>query len=92
MNHDVFISYSSKDKTTALAICHVLEEHRIRCWMAPRDIPPGADYGDVIDEAIVGCRLFVLFFSGPAALSQWVKEGGGEPDLYRAENHHSLPD
>ena len=73
MNHDVFISYSSKNKTTALAICHVLEEHRIKCWMAPRDIPPGADYGDVIDEAIVNCRLFVLVFSEPASLSQWVK-------------------
>lgn len=33
--------------------------------MAPRDIPPGADYGDVIDEAIVACRLFVLVFSEP---------------------------
>lgn len=88
MNHDVFISYSSKDKTTALAICHVLEEHRIRCWMAPRDIPPGADYGDVIDEAIVGCRLFVLVFSGPAALSQWVK---GELNLAFTERKIIIP-
>lgn len=88
MNHDVFISYSSRDKTTALAICHVLEEHRIRCWMAPRDIPPGADYGDVIDEAIVGCRLFVLVFSGPAALSQWVK---GELNLAFTERKIIIP-
>ena len=88
MNHDVFISYSSRDKTTALAICHVLEEHRIRCWMAPRDIPPGADYGDVIDEAIVSCRLFVLVFSGPAALSQWVK---GELNLAFTERKIIIP-
>ena len=88
MNHDVFISYSSRDKTTALAICHVLEEHRIRCWMAPRDIPPGADYGDVIDEAIVGCRLFVLVFSGPATLSQWVK---GELNLAFTERKIIIP-
>lgn len=58
MNHDVFISYSSRNKPTALAICHVLEEHGVRCWMAPRDIPPGADYGDVIDEAIVALPAF----------------------------------
>ena len=88
MNHDVFISYSSKNKTTALAICHVLEEHRIRCWMAPRDIPHGADYGDVIDEAIVSCRLFILVFSGPATLSQWVK---GELNLAFTERKIIIP-
>ena len=88
MNHDVFISYSSKNKTTALAICHVLEEHRIRCWIAPRDIPPGADYGDVIDEAIVSCRLFILVFSGPATLSQWVK---GELNLAFTERKIIIP-
>ena len=52
MNHDVFISYSSQDMEAAQAICHVLEQNEIRCWMAPRNIPPGSDYGDVIDEAI----------------------------------------
>lgn len=88
MNHDVFISYSSRDKATALAICHVLEEHRIRCWIAPRDIPVGADYGDVIDEAIVACRLFVLVFSEPASLSQWVK---GELNLAFTEKKIILP-
>lgn len=56
--------------------------------MAPRDIPPGADYGDVIDEAIVGCRLFVLVFSGPAALSQWVK---GELNLAFTERKIIIP-
>lgn len=88
MNHDVFISYSSKNKTTALAICHVLEEHRIRCWMAPRDIPPGANYGDVIDEAIVSCSLFILVFSGPATLSQWVN---GELNLAFTERKIIIP-
>ncbi len=88
MNHDVFISYSSRNKSTALAICHVLEAHRIRCWMAPRDIPAGADYGDVIDEAIVACRLFVLVFSEPASISQWVK---GELNLAFSEKKIIIP-
>lgn len=88
MNHDVFISYSSRNKSTALAICHVLEAHRIRCWMAPRDIPAGADYGDVIDEAIVSCRLFVLVFSEPASISQWVK---GELNLAFSEKKIIIP-
>lgn len=88
MNHDVFISYSSKNKTTALAICHVLEEHRIRCWIAPRDVPPGENYGDVIDEAIVSCPLFILVFSGPATLSQWVN---GELNVAFTERKIIIP-
>jgi TIR domain len=40
--HDVFLSYSSKDKTWADSACAVLEQHRIRCWIAPRDMTPGA--------------------------------------------------
>ena len=39
--YDVFLSYSSKDKTWADAACAVLERHRIRCWIAPRDTTPG---------------------------------------------------
>ena len=62
MKHDVFISYSSQNKNVADAICHVLEEHRIKCWIAPRDIPGGADYGDLIDDAIKNCRLFIIVF------------------------------
>ena len=73
MNHDVFISYSSQDKEAAQAICHVLEQNEIRCWMAPRNIPPGTDYGDVIDDAIGSCKVVVVIFSETAAQSQYVK-------------------
>lgn len=72
MNHDVFISYSSQDMEAAQAICHVLEQNEIRCWMAPRNIPPGSDYGDVIDEAIKSCKAVVILYSEKAASSPWV--------------------
>ena len=74
MDHDVFISYSSQDMEAAQAICHVLEQNEIRCWMAPRNIPPGSDYGDVIDDAIKSCKAVVVLFSETAATSQWVKD------------------
>lgn len=73
MNHDVFISYSSQNMEAAQAICHVLEQNEIRCWMAPRDIPPGSDYGDVIVDAIKASRAVVVLFSETAATSQYVK-------------------
>ena len=46
--HEVFISYSSKDKKWADAACAVLEKRRIRCWVAPRDITPGTEWGAAI--------------------------------------------
>jgi hypothetical protein len=63
MAHDVFISYASEDKTTADAVCAKLESHRIRCWIAPRDVLPSMDYGQALVEAIKQSRLVVLVFS-----------------------------
>lgn len=71
MNHDVFISYSSKNKVIADAVCHVLEEQGIKCWIAPRDILPGTKYGAVIEHAIVNCRVCVFIFSEDSKLSPW---------------------
>jgi WD40 repeat protein len=70
---DVFISYSSQDKTTADAACAALEASNIRCWIAPRDINPGRDYGESIIDAIESARLFVLIFSSNANTSPQVK-------------------
>ena len=73
MYHDVFISYSSKNATTAQAICHELEDNYIKCWMAPRDIPVGAKYASVISKAIKDCKVVVLVFSEQSAISPWVE-------------------
>jgi formylglycine-generating enzyme required for sulfatase activity len=73
MNHDVFISYSSKNKQTANAICHVLEQNKIKCWIAPRDISIGEKYGDVIERAIRSCKVFIIVFSKESSLSFWVE-------------------
>ncbi len=88
MTHDVFISYSSKNSQAAKAICHVLEQQHIKCWIAPRDIPAGSDYGDLIDEAILSCKVFVIIFSEPASISQWVK---GELNLAFTEGKYIVP-
>ena len=88
MNHDVFISYSSNDKVAANAICHNLESNNIRCWIAPRDIPPGEEYGDLIDEAIKRSKVFVVIFSEKSAMSQWVK---GELNIAFEEQKTIIP-
>src|SRR5512137_1908707 len=63
MAHDVFISYPSKDKTIADAVCAKLEEKKIRCWVAPRDIPAGQNFARSIINAIDTCKVFVLIWS-----------------------------
>ncbi len=66
MTSEVFISYSSKDKAVADATCASLEATGIRCWMAPRDILPGTEYGAAIIDALDRCRAVVLIFSASA--------------------------
>jgi len=73
VKRDVFVSYSSKDASVANALVHCLEEHGIRCWIAPRDIVGGREYADVIVDAIASARLVVVIFSDAAQLSQWVR-------------------
>lgn len=73
MEFDVFLSYSSKDKPAADAACHTLETAGIRCWIAPRDIIPGMDWGESIVEAITNAKAMVLIFSGSANNSPQVK-------------------
>lgn len=60
---DVFISYSTNDKTAADIVCHVLEENWIKCWIAPRDVLVGASYPSQIYKAIDNCKILVLIYS-----------------------------
>jgi len=71
-NFDVFVSYSSKDKVIADAVVAALESESIRCWYAPRDIEPGADWADSITKAIQDTSMMVLVFSETANRSQRV--------------------
>jgi TRAP-type mannitol/chloroaromatic compound transport system substrate-binding protein len=73
MAHDIFISCSSQDKPIADAACATLEAAGIRCWIAPRDIQPGADWAESIIGAIDGCRVMVLIFSSHANDSKQVR-------------------
>ena len=63
MGSRVFISYSSKDKVVGDAVCAILEQRGIRCWIAPRDILPGSEWGEAIINGLTSCQVFVLVFS-----------------------------
>ena len=73
MAHDVFISHSAKDKSIADAVCANFESGGIRCWIAQRDIPYGADWGETIIDAISGSRVMIVIITQNANESPQVK-------------------
>ncbi|MDB5747099.1 MAG: hypothetical protein JWP72_1947 [Massilia sp.] len=88
MAHDVFLSHSHQDKVFADAICHSLEAHGIRCWVAPRDIRPSEDWAEAIINALDTARVLVLVFSSNSNSSPQVRR-----EVERAVNKglHILP-
>jgi rod shape-determining protein MreB and related proteins len=72
LTHDIFISYSKHDKKIADAACATLENIKVCCWIAPRDVPPGVPYGEAIIDAISESRILVLVFSADSNNSQQV--------------------
>ena len=88
MAHDVFLSHSHRDKVFADAICHSLEAHGIRCWVAPRDIRPSEDWAEAIINALDTARVLVLVFSSNSNSSPQVRR-----EVERAVNKglHILP-
>ncbi len=63
MKYDVFISYSSKDQKMVEAICAYLEQRRIRCFVAYRDIPKGVTWAERIVEALDESGMMLVAFT-----------------------------
>jgi TolB-like protein len=69
---DVFVSYASQDAAIANKVVAALERERLRCWIAPRDVTPGARYADAIVRAISAAKVFVLVLSESGIASSHV--------------------
>jgi adenylate cyclase len=79
----VFLSYASPDAQVANQVCESLESHGVACWMAPRDVKPGAAYADAIVRAINEASALVLVLSGAAMASEHVSR-----EVERAGSKH----
>src|SRR5215212_4122586 len=71
---DIFVSYASPDRDVAFRIVAFLEEQGISCWVAPRDVGPGVDYGQAIIDGIEQSRALVLILSDQSNDSMFVKK------------------
>jgi hypothetical protein len=70
---DIFISYSQADRECAHEMVALLEAQGLRCWVAPRDISPSADWAAEIIDAISAARIMVLVFSSSSNQSPQVR-------------------
>ncbi|HLY57683.1 MAG TPA: TIR domain-containing protein, partial [Stellaceae bacterium] len=73
MPRPIFISHSHKDRDAAQAVCRAIEAAGLDCWIAPRDIAPGEDWGESIVGAIDGAAAMVLVLSAYSGASPQVR-------------------
>ncbi|MGD1894277.1 MAG: TIR domain-containing protein [Cyclobacteriaceae bacterium] len=62
-DHNIFISYSSKDQVIVRQIYRHLENNNLRCWIAPRNIQPGQSWAGSIMKAIRTTKVFLLILT-----------------------------
>ena len=73
MDDRVFISYSHLDAEVANAICAAVEAGGRKCWMAPRDIHPSAEWAEQIIDGINAANVMVMVFSSSSNKSPQVR-------------------
>jgi hypothetical protein len=74
MSAPIFISYSSRDRNTALTICQALENRGLSCWISCRDIGAGENFQVSIVRAIRAAKVMVLVFSANSNNSEEIKK------------------
>lgn len=72
LRHDVFLSYSTKNKDIADALVSDLEQHDITCWYAPRNIRPGEEWVTAITTALEHSKVLVLLYTEQSNASRQV--------------------
>jgi TIR domain len=86
MSDSIFISYARLDQDFVLPLAERLKEHGFTVWVDQWNIPLGADWDRVIDEAIRDCNRFLIVLSPAATASEYAGEVRGE--LRRALEQH----
>ncbi len=70
--HDVFLSYAREDRTRAVQIADALQDASWSVWW-DRDIEPGQDWDQAIEEALTKSRCVVVLWSKTSVQSRYVR-------------------
>jgi hypothetical protein len=84
-NKSVFISHSSKDFAIASEICANLESMGVTCWIAPRDIQPGENYGAAILKGLETSSAVIFLMTESSN-----KSGPVQSEIERAFNYNKV--
>ena len=76
------------DANSAMEMVTALESKGFSCWVAPRDIPAGTYYPEIIHKAIKDSEAFVLILTEHSELSKQVLR---EIQLATEEGKHIFP-
>lgn len=82
----VFVSHASQDAEVAARTTALIDRAGLRAWTAVRDVPAGADHGEVVPRAIASSDAMLLLLSSDALTSPWVLRDAAElvAGLFRA--------
>lgn len=69
---DIFISYSSEDKTRVKTIAEALEQKGWSVWW-DRQIPVGQRYDTVIEQQLTQAKCVIVIWTQRSVQSEWVK-------------------
>lgn len=69
----LFVSHASVDRRAVERIVAYLEARGVKCWIAPRDIPPQSVYADAIGSAMKSARGCLVALTVNANASEAVK-------------------
>lgn len=58
-----FISHAFDDVDIAMELCDALEESGVKCWIAPRDLSPGSNWGEEVQRVAKSSLTHVLLLS-----------------------------
>jgi predicted ATPase len=84
----VFISYARPDRPLAERVCALLEQHDMTCWIAPRNMPPGAHWQVELDRAISASSAVLVLVSPHSNESKDVEH---EVTFADHEKRHIVP-
>jgi hypothetical protein len=70
--HDIFVSYSSKDRERARPLVSALEQQGFSIWWDP-NLKAGEVFDSVIEDALKNARCCLTLWSLHSVFSDWVR-------------------
>ena len=74
---DIFISYSSEDKTNVKVLAELFEQQGWTVWW-DRQIPIGQRFDTVIEEELAKAHCVIVIWTKRSIASEWVKNEANE--------------